>query len=554
MVGGNYAIFDVACGGGYEWTTCTDFGGMQAWDVELTLLDMNNNILCYQDNSNRSGCPDAPYLGWTSTYTGQVKVLVTESGCATTTSGCNRMVWRMSQAGGAPTSPIATAQPDPTNPTGAIKVSWSAITGATDYTVVDCSSNSVVAQVTTNEAIIGGLSSGLSYSYKVKACSGTTCCSGWSACAAATTQAAAAPPITDFTSNITSVIEGNDVDFTDLSTNSPNTWGWTFGGGTPPTSSTQNPTVTYSTAGVYSVSLTSSNSYGSDTKTESTYINVLQQGSTSIYIGGLVLYADNITPTGNWRTATGNVRIGLPTCNSFVHFSDDVFIDLSANEITSNCQVSFVGNTGDTTNLLNMPFTYEITGATLTDINNPINGLFRLAKLPVQISNIEFLCDGILIQGYLSLPADISKWTSNPAFGSTSVNATLNQLKITQSNGVEFAGSISVQNIKVANKLKLNYLNLSLNTIDDVFSGSCKLTTPIIGIGGSARISQGKLDQVGLSVSPLSPIPLGTTGLAISTGYGSVQYLSTPPPLEIPLGCHVVPATPMSFEAFSEAD
>ena len=185
MVGGNYAVFDVTCGSVYEWTTCTDFGGMQAWDVELTLLDMSNNILCYQDNSNRSGCPDAPYLGWTSTYTGQVKVLVTESGCATTTSGCNRMVWRMSQAGGAPTSPIATAQPDPTNPTGAIKVSWSAITGATDYTVVDCSSNSVVAQVTTNEAVIGGLSSGSSYSYKVKACSGTTCCSGWSACAAA---------------------------------------------------------------------------------------------------------------------------------------------------------------------------------------------------------------------------------------------------------------------------------------------------------------------------------------------------------------------------------
>ncbi len=58
--------------------------------------------------------------------------------------------------------------------------------------------------------------------------------------------------------------------------------------------------------------------------------------------------------------------------------------------------------------------------------------------------------------------------------------------------------------IKIANKLKLNYLNIGLNTIDDVFTGSTKLTTPIIGIGGSIRISQGKVDQLGLSVSPLT--------------------------------------------------
>ena len=47
---------------------------------------------------------------------------------------------------------------------------------------------------------------------------------------------------------------------------------------------------------------------------------------------------------------------------------------------------------------------------------NLINGLFRLANT-VQIRNIEFLCDGILIEGKLSLPADISKWTSNQLLG-----------------------------------------------------------------------------------------------------------------------------------------
>ena len=554
MVGGNYAVFDVVCGSTYEWSMCSNYGGTIAWDAELTLLDGNNNIIAYNDNSNMGGCPTAPTLSWVSTFTGQVKVLVTESGCLVTQNGCNRLVWRMSQgSGNAINAPPVTAQPDPNNPTAGILVTWSSVQGATNYNIIDCSTNSIVGSTQSTQYSVTGLQSGLSYAYKVEVVVGS--CGGViSSCASATTQAAAMPPVTNFTVSKTSVIEGETVTFTDLSTNSPTTHGWTFGGGSPATSNLQNPSVTYPTAGVYSVSLTTSNAYGSDTKTDNGYITVLQQGSTSIYIGGLVLYADNITPNGNWRTATGNVRIGLPTCNSYVHFEDDVYIEMSTNEITSNTQVSFVGNTGDTTRLYNGPFTYEITGPMLTDINNPINGLFRLAKLPVQINNMEFLCDGILIQGQLSLPADVSNWTSNPAFAQTTVNANLSALKITQSNGVEFAGQINVSNVKVANKLKLNYLNLNLNTITDVFSGSCKLTTPIIGIGGSARISQGKLDQVGLSISPLSPIPLGTTGLAISTGYGSIQYLSTPPPLEMTLGCHVVPATPMSFESLGYLD
>ena len=97
MTGGNYAVFDVACGGVYEWTTCSDFGGMQAWDAEITLLDATNNILCFQDNSGRPGCSSSPYLGWTATFTGQVKILLTEAGCITNASGCNRLEWRMAQ-------------------------------------------------------------------------------------------------------------------------------------------------------------------------------------------------------------------------------------------------------------------------------------------------------------------------------------------------------------------------------------------------------------------------------------------------------------------------
>lgn len=64
------------------------------------------------------------------------------------------------------------------------------------------------------------------------------------------------PPFgANFMADNTNVCEGNVVNFTDLSTGNIVSWNWTFDGGTPATSTDQNPSVTYNTAGVYDVSL-----------------------------------------------------------------------------------------------------------------------------------------------------------------------------------------------------------------------------------------------------------------------------------------------------------
>ena len=84
-------------------------------------------------------------------------------------------------------------------------------------------------------------------------------------------------PIADFTSNITTVPENDSVDFEDTSNpnGSPITaWLWTFAGGSPATSTQQNPTVTYATPGTYQVSLQVTNANGSNTKTVPGYIIV----------------------------------------------------------------------------------------------------------------------------------------------------------------------------------------------------------------------------------------------------------------------------------------
>ncbi|MBN2779027.1 MAG: PKD domain-containing protein [Bacteroidales bacterium] len=86
-------------------------------------------------------------------------------------------------------------------------------------------------------------------------------------------------PVADFVGNPTVVVEGGTVDFTDLSTNNPTSWSWNFPGGTPATSPAQNPSVVYNTAGTYDVTLTATNSDGSDTETKTLYIEVIADGT-----------------------------------------------------------------------------------------------------------------------------------------------------------------------------------------------------------------------------------------------------------------------------------
>ncbi|MCS6935126.1 MAG: PKD domain-containing protein [Chitinophagales bacterium] len=91
----------------------------------------------------------------------------------------------------------------------------------------------------------------------------------------------AIPPVVDFVGTPTTVVAGNSVAFTDLSTNSPTSWSWQFPGAATPTSTQQNPTVTYNTPGVYNVTLTAGNSGGSNTVTKNNYITVIASGGAT---------------------------------------------------------------------------------------------------------------------------------------------------------------------------------------------------------------------------------------------------------------------------------
>jgi PKD repeat protein len=85
-------------------------------------------------------------------------------------------------------------------------------------------------------------------------------------------------PIPNFTQDRSLVLLGGEVNYTDLSTNFPTSWVWTFEGGDPGTSSLRNPKVKYSVPGTYKVTLISANSIGTDTLTVDSAITVSKEG------------------------------------------------------------------------------------------------------------------------------------------------------------------------------------------------------------------------------------------------------------------------------------
>lgn len=71
-----------------------------------------------------------------------------------------------------------------------------------------------------------------------------------------------APPFAYYTTAYNSACINLPFSFTDASSNAPNSWSWSFPGGTPLTSSAQNPNVTFTATGIYTISLVATNTVG----------------------------------------------------------------------------------------------------------------------------------------------------------------------------------------------------------------------------------------------------------------------------------------------------
>jgi PKD repeat protein len=171
-----------------------------------------------------------------------------------------------------------------------------------------------------------------------------------------TVSSAGPTPVSDFSANVTSGVAPLTVQFTDLSTNSPNAWAWDFGDNG--TSGVQNPSHQYTSAGTYTVKLTASNTNGTGTTaTKTGYITVTSLNPTTLTFNPIAdAHVNTSNVNGNYGTLTtlkvreGDGSSANPNYHGYLKFSlsgvtgtvSSVKLRLYVTDPTSDLQSVFV--------------------------------------------------------------------------------------------------------------------------------------------------------------------------------------------------------------------
>ncbi len=228
-------------------------------------------------------------------------------------------------------------------------------------------------------------------------------------------------PIANFSASDTDFCTGTCISFTDLSTNNPTTWAWTFPGANTATSSAQNPTnICYNTAGTYTATLTASNGFGSSnfSRTIRVYAPAASMVNTSICSG------DSVLINGIYRSTAGAYPDTLLTthgCDSIITTNLSLLPVSTSNQNISIC-------TGDSV-LING--NYESTIGTYSTTYTSVNGCdsvatTNLSVLPASTNNQNVtICsdDSVLINGIYESTAGTYSDTLTSANGCDSIVA-----------------------------------------------------------------------------------------------------------------------------------
>ncbi|MEI6487854.1 MAG: T9SS type A sorting domain-containing protein [Bacteroidota bacterium] len=150
------------------------------------------------------------------------------------------------------------------------------------------------------------------------------------------------PPAANFVSDVTSICAGQTVHFTDISTNAPSAWAWSFVGPTTLTDTAQDPIVTFATAGTYTVTLTATNAYGSNASTtpsNTIVVNPIPATPTITWVGGS-LHSSAAT-TYKWYK--NNVAINGATGQNYTPTLNGTYtVIVTINGCTSSASAPFV--------------------------------------------------------------------------------------------------------------------------------------------------------------------------------------------------------------------
>jgi len=279
------------------------------------------------------------------------------------------------------------------------------------------------------------------------------------------------PPVASFIASATEICVGQSVTFTDTSTNIPSAWTWTFTGGTPNSSTVQNPVITYNTAGSYAVTLVAANYNGTGTVTLNSYINV--------YANPLVT---STTPAS--RCDSGTVTLQATT-----------------NVGTLNW---YANPTGGTAIATGVSFTTLSISATTTYYVESINGVCTSTRVPV-IATIN------------TTPTIIS---TTPASRCDAGSVTLNATSSAGST-VWYANPTGGTPLATTNNFTTPSISATTTYYVEATTGSCtSLRTTVIATVNTTPIIT--------ATTPNSRCDAGTVTLAATANSGTINWFTTP--------------------------
>jgi PKD repeat protein len=129
---------------------------------------------------------------------------------------------------------------------------------------------------------------------------------------------AGSAPSANFSVSTDTICAGDCIDFTDLSSNAPTSWAWTLTGGTPSSSTAQDPTACYNAAGNYTAQLAATNANGTGNTTKT--IVVLALPLITISQNGTLLAATTGHPSYQWYM-NGNIIPGATGDTVIISFN-----------------------------------------------------------------------------------------------------------------------------------------------------------------------------------------------------------------------------------------
>jgi hypothetical protein len=192
-----------------------------------------------------------------------------------------------------------------------------------------------------------------------------------------------APPICSFTSDFTTVIEGNIVTYTSTAAGATS-WNWSFPGGVPSSSTAQNPTVTYPSGigSPFDVTLIATNAFGNCNLTNSGYITVVPSTGCDTLnfppVGTLAIYTISSDWAFGWNATDQHIsKAEYFSAAAHAPYSDitgGAYYIYAANDAGNGANVDF--NVWDATGAGGTPGTIIGTAnVTLATLDNVPNGI-----------------------------------------------------------------------------------------------------------------------------------------------------------------------------------